>query len=156
MSTIIEQTEKTGTLAVSILNGEAETDIIVWDKFVNSHPHATVYHCSAWLNVLQNESNQKILRLICKDEEDKIVGIFPLQYTKGFPFGMGGIPGIKRLSSLPRTPIGGPLALSEKSLQLLLEKAINIVKPVLRVWKDIRSYRILKFFPVISTLLPGI
>ena len=125
---IIEQTEKISSLVVSLLAGEAEKDNIVWDEFVNRHPDASVYHLSDWLNILQKESNQKILKLVCNDEDDKIVGIFPLQYTKGFPFGLGGVPGVKRLSSLPRTPIGGPLAVNEKVMQLLLEKAINIVK----------------------------
>ena len=125
---IIESKDKISLYKLLILQKEDEKDNLAWDNFVNVHADATVYHLSDWLNVLQKESGQEVLRLVCKDEEGNIVGILPLQYTRGFPFGFGGIPGIKRLSSLPRTPIGGPLALDEKVSCLLLQKAIDIVK----------------------------
>ena len=137
---IIEQTEKINSLTVSILNEDIDRDNLVWDEFVNNHPEALVYHLSDWLNVLRGESDQKILKLVCKDEDDKIVGILPLQYTKGFPFGLGGVPGIKRLSSLPRTPIGGPLAVNENVTRLLLEKAISIIKEDDKRFLQIKTY----------------
>ena len=122
---IIEQPEKVNALTISSL---PENDNVSWDEFVYDHPDASVYHLSEWFNILQKESKQKILKLVCKDEGGKIVGVFPLQYTKGFPFRLGGIPGIKRLSSLPRTPIGGPLAMDENIAILLVQKAVDIVK----------------------------
>jgi serine/alanine adding enzyme len=125
---IIEHSEKINTLTVFSLPDNSKNDNVLWDDFVNDHPDASVYHLSEWLNILQKESNQKILRLVCKDEESKIVGVFPLQYTKGFPFGLGGVPGIKRLSSLPRTPIGGPLAIDENIAAVLIQKAVDTVK----------------------------
>ena len=125
---IIESKDKISLYKLLILQKEDEKDNLAWDNFVNVHADATVYHLSDWLNVLQKESGQEVLMLVCKDEEGDIVGILPLQYTRGFPFGLGGVPGIKRLSSLPRTPIGGPLALDEKISHLLLQKAIDIVK----------------------------
>jgi Acetyltransferase (GNAT) domain len=125
---IIESKDKISLYKLLILQKEDEKDNLAWDNFVNVHADATVYHLSDWLNILQKESGQEVLMLVCKDEEGDIVGILPLQYTRGFPFGLGGVPGIKRLSSLPRTPIGGPLALDEKISHLLLQKAIDIVK----------------------------
>lgn len=125
---IIESKDKISLYTLLILQTEDEKDNLAWDNFVNVHPDATVYHLSDWLSILQKESDQEVLRLVCKDEEGNIVGILPLQYTRGFPFGLGGVPGIKRLSSLPRTPIGGPLALNETISRLLLQKAIDIVK----------------------------
>ena len=137
---IIEQSEKVSSLKVLLLQEDTEENDTMWDEFVNHHADASVYHLSDWLNILQNESKQKILRLACKDEDNNIVGVFPLQYTKGFPFGLGGVPGIKRLSSLPRTPIGGPLALNEKIECLLLQKAVDIVKEDEKRYLQIKTF----------------
>ena len=52
----------------------------------------------------------------------------PLLYTKGFPFGIGGLPGAKRLSSLPRTPLAGPLAYEEEIYNALINKSIELVE----------------------------
>lgn len=137
---IIEQPEKVTTFTVSTLPENSENENALWDEFVNGHSDAAVYHLSVWLNILQQESSQKILRLVCKDEDGKIVGIFPLQYTKGFPFGLGGIPGIKRLSSLPRTPIGGPLAIDENITALLVQKAVDIAKEDEKRYLQIKTF----------------
>jgi len=97
-----------------------------WDKFVDSHPEGQIYFTNDWLKIIQKESNAKMFRLMCLNESDEIVGILPLLTTKGFPFGLGGIPGSKRLSSLPRTPIGGPLVSDESAIKLLIDKAIDM------------------------------
>jgi hypothetical protein len=98
-----------------------------WEKFLEKHPDGTIYHHPLWLKILEMESGQNILRLVCTDENDEVVGLFPLQYTKGFPFGIGGVPGAKRLSSLPRSPVGGPLTTSTVVENAMIDKAINIV-----------------------------
>jgi len=137
---ILEQPEKIGSLTISALPQESGHNKTEWDEFVTNHPDGSVYHLTDWLTILELESNQKTLKLICKDEDDRIVGVFPLQYTKGFPFGLGGVPGMKRLSSLPRTPIGGPLALNEKISGLLLQAAINIIKKDEKRYLQIKSF----------------
>jgi hypothetical protein len=98
-----------------------------WEKFLEDHELSTIYHTLEWLNVLEKETGQKILKLICVDENDNIEGLFPLQYTQGFPLGFGGVPASKRLSSLPRTPVSGPLAVNDRAKALLLQKAIDAV-----------------------------
>ncbi|MCH7516557.1 MAG: hypothetical protein IIB08_05475, partial [Bacteroidetes bacterium] len=98
-----------------------------WDDYVHKHADGTIYHNSAWLDVIEKESGQKVLKLVCADENDNVMGIFPLQYTEGFPLGIGGVPGAKRLSSLPRTPVGGPLTTSVFVQQAMIEKVIRIV-----------------------------
>jgi len=97
-----------------------------WIKFITDYQQATIYHHPLWLKIIEKETGQNILKLICVDENDKIVGLFPLQFTKGFPFGFGGIPGTKRLASLPRTPVGGPLCSDDKVRDLLIQKAVDI------------------------------
>lgn len=111
-----------------------------WDSFLSSHPDGTIYHHLSWLKVIEEESGQEILKLVCTNNENEIVGIFPLQKTKGFPFGLGGVPGSKRLSSLPRTPIGGPLTTDEYAINKLIEEAINIVSKNQDQLLQIKSY----------------
>ena len=111
-----------------------------WEEFLTSHPEATVYHHPLWLKVIEEESRQEVLKLICTNDENEIVGIFPLQKTKGFPFGLGGVPGSKRLSSLPRTPIGGPLTTNKFAATKLIEKAINVVSENQDQLLQIKSY----------------
>ncbi|GMR25747.1 MAG: hypothetical protein BMS9Abin39_1072 [Ignavibacteria bacterium] len=111
-----------------------------WDDYVHKHADGTIYHNSAWLDVIEKESGQKVLKLICTDENDNVMGIFPLQYTAGFPFGIGGVPGSKRLSSLPRTPIGGPLTSNVSVTKTMIEKAISIVGDDSNRLLQIKSY----------------
>ena len=119
----------------------AGTDMdLKWEEFLVSHPEATVYHHPLWLKVIEEESRQEVLKLICTNDENEIVGIFTIQKTKGFPFGLGGVPGSKRLSSLPRTPIGGPLTTNEFAATKLIEKAINVVSENQDQLLQIKSY----------------
>lgn len=106
---------------------EATSDVDQeWCGFISGKPNATVYHHPAWLRVLQDETKQQVLRLVCRDENERLVGVFPLQYTRGFLLGLGGVLAAKRLSSLPRTPVGGPIAVNNVVEEMLIKKAIEI------------------------------
>jgi hypothetical protein len=98
-----------------------------WIDFISNNSQATIYHHPLWLKIIEKETEQRVIKLICVDKNDNIQGLLPLQYTKGFPFGLGGIPGTRRLSSLPRTPVGGPLTLNSKTTNLLIQKVIDII-----------------------------
>src|ERR1700761_9062199 len=80
-----------------------------WEAFVLGHPDATIYHHPAWLKVLEREYPQRSLFLACEDADGTLRGIFPLLYTRGLPFSKGNPLTGPRLSSLPRTPLAGPL-----------------------------------------------
>jgi len=131
-------------------NKKARLDVFIadsaydkkWLEFLDKHPHGSIYHHLLWLKVLENESGQKIIKLVCTNENDEIVGIFPLQYTKGFPFGVGGVLATKRLSSLPRSPIGGPLVADSSVAKLMIEKAIGLLKDDYDRLLQIKSYEI--------------
>lgn len=105
-------------------NLELETK---WDKFVASHPEGQIYFTTNWLKIIQQESGEKLIRLACIDDEENILGVMPLVTTKGFPLGMGGVAASARLSSLPRTPIGGPLSVTDEINTLLLDEAIKLL-----------------------------
>ena len=93
-----------------------------WEAFVLGHPDATIYHHPAWLMVLEREYRQRSLFLACEDPGGKLQGVFPLLYTRGLPFSRGPLTG-PRLSSLPRTPLAGPLALGRAALSALVREA---------------------------------
>ncbi len=124
LETTINNISKEQSLTVK----EANTDIDEkWIEFISNNSQATIYHHPSWLKIIENETGQRVLKLICTDNNDNMQGLFPLQYTEGFPLGLGGIPGTRRLSSLPRTPVGGPLTSNSKATNLLIQKAIDLV-----------------------------
>jgi len=97
-----------------------------WTEFISGIKSAAIYHHPSWFKILEEETGHKVIRLICRDNNGNIAGVLPLQFTKGFPFGLGGIPGAKRLSSLPRTPIGGPIASDKTAAELLIRKSLQL------------------------------
>ncbi|MCZ6702749.1 MAG: hypothetical protein O6940_06865, partial [Ignavibacteria bacterium] len=111
---------------LKVIEADSEYDAL-WEKFLEKDERATIYHHPLWLKIIEKETGQRVLKLICTDDNDNIQGLFPLQYTKGFPFGLGGIPGTKRLASLPRTPVCGPLTLNSNVTNLLIQKVTDIV-----------------------------
>lgn len=111
-----------------------------WDEFILSHPNGQIYFTNDWLKIIQEESSEKLIKLACIDETENILGIMPLVTTKGFPFGMGGVAGAARLSSLPRTPIGGPLSVSAEIDTLLFDEAIKLLEKYPGKILQVKSY----------------
>ncbi len=111
-------------LRVSTENGLVEES---WARYVKNHADATIYYHPAYLQVLEEQSGQKLLRLVCRDDNDRIRGVFPLQYTKGMPYNIWGALVDKRLSSFPRTPVVGPLADDNTVTTELINAAIDLV-----------------------------
>jgi hypothetical protein len=95
-----------------------------WDAFVLSTPGATVFHHSGWLAALESESERRPLALACEEPDGTLSGVLPLMVTRGLPLGLGGAGAERRLSSLPRTPVAGPLGASEGVLRALVEAAM--------------------------------
>src|SRR5215218_2524190 len=95
-----------------------------WDRFVTDHPDGLVYHHSRWLSALEREYGQAPVALACEGADRQLRGVLPLMYAKGLPFGLGGAAAARRLSSLPRTPVSGPLALDAQATAALLDGAL--------------------------------
>ena len=96
-----------------------------WDSFVSAHPDGLIYHTAAYLHALSQEYANKPVCLACEDFAGKIHGILPLFQTKGLPLGLGGRLLGRRLSSLPRTPVAGPLSMDAETTNALLRAAID-------------------------------
>lgn len=94
-----------------------------WDAYVGSRREGTVYHRSGWLRALQREYGRAALGLALEDGDGGLRGVLPLMATRGLPLGRGGELAGRRLASLPRTPLAGPLADDRAGLDLLVRGA---------------------------------
>lgn len=97
-----------------------------WEEFVSSHPDALIFHHPDWLTALEDEYGSKCIGLACEGENRRLRGVMPLFLTKGLPFRLGRNATNSRLSSLPRTPAAGPLALDEDAARELTRHAIQL------------------------------
>jgi hypothetical protein len=95
-----------------------------WQEFVLAHPEGTVYHHPKWIRVVEQEYGQRSEHLACTDKSGNFLAIMPMLYTRGLPFGLGGSTAGKRLSSLPRTPLAGPLSCDRDATAALLRAAV--------------------------------
>ena len=121
-----------------------------WLDFIARHPHATVYHHPAWLQVLVSEYRRRAVCLAAVGADGRFQGVLPLLETRGLPFGRHGSPG-RRLSSLPRTPVAGPLSQDQQVTAALVRAAID--------WLEIRPRMRLELrlsFPSCDGLVPGL
>jgi hypothetical protein len=99
-----------------------------WERFVSAHPDALIYHHPGWLLALESEYRKRCVTLACEDEFGQLTAVLPLLPTKGLPFKFGPVEGGRRLSSLPRTPSAGLLALNEESEKAIVEYAIDMAR----------------------------
>lgn len=106
-----------------------------WESFVNSHPGALIYHHPSWLIALEQEYGETCLAFACEDEDQKVRAIVALACTKGLPFRVGRSETGARISSLPRTPLAGPLWDDELARCTLMNHVIEFVqsKPGLKL-----------------------
>jgi len=97
-----------------------------WERFIHAHPDALIFHHQGWLAALESEYDQKCVSLACADEHGQLCAILPLFYTKGLQVRVGSIATGRRLSSLPRTPIAGPLAFSQQAEAKIVDYAVEL------------------------------
>jgi Acetyltransferase (GNAT) domain len=99
-----------------------------WEAFVAGHPDALVYHHPAWLRVLEREYGRRPVGLAYQDAEGRLRGVLPLLHTRGLPLARPGPRTGRRLSSLPRTPVAGPLAGDPAAAAALVRAAVERVR----------------------------
>jgi hypothetical protein len=119
-----------------------------WDEYVARHEHGLVYHHSSWLRALQAEYGRAPVGLTALDAAGTIVGLIPLMATRGLPLpGAAAISG-RRLSSLPRTPVAGPIADDRPALVSLLTASAERTPPGAQLQLKLGG-------PRLDGLLPG-
>jgi len=92
-----------------------------WEALVSSLPNGQIYHHPAWLQVLEEAFGYKPVNLGCEDDNGQLRGILPLFYMRGLFTG-------RRFSSLPRTPVAGPLAYDDQATAVLVGAAVERVR----------------------------
>lgn len=120
-----------------------------WDQFVCEHPDALIYHHSGWLTALEKEYGQECRYLACQDPDGRLQAILPLLHTQGMPIRIGRSASGRRWSSLPRTPLAGPLALDDKAMAVVLRQAIALVGNEPGVQLEIKTR-----YPSLNHLVP--
>ncbi|MDQ3854769.1 MAG: GNAT family N-acetyltransferase [Chloroflexota bacterium] len=92
-----------------------------WEAFLNTRPDGLIYHHPAWLQVLEKAYGHTALGLACEDADGQLQGILPLFHTRGLLTG-------RRLSSLPHTPVAGPLGRDDQATAALVRAALEQVR----------------------------
>ncbi|QBD83257.1 GNAT family N-acetyltransferase [Ktedonosporobacter rubrisoli] len=110
----------TATSTLQLIENHPEKDSR-WERFIDSHQDGLIYHHPAWLGVLEEAFGYRSAHLACQDANGQFRGIFPL-------YKMQGILGTCRFSSLPRTPVAGPLARDRQALEFLIHAALGQLK----------------------------
>jgi len=90
-----------------------------WDNFVTENPHSTVYHYSAWSNLLRDTFGYKQKGFLLLEGDDVLGGI-PLFEVKGFQG--------KRLISNPFRDRGGILIKGKVDPSLLFDKVAQLLQ----------------------------
>jgi CelD/BcsL family acetyltransferase involved in cellulose biosynthesis len=92
-----------------------------WEAYVADHPGALVYHHPAWLEVIERVYGYKLLALACETDDGRFRGVLPLFRTRGLLTG-------RRLSSLPHTPVAGPLGSDDAATAALVRSAMDYAR----------------------------
>jgi CelD/BcsL family acetyltransferase involved in cellulose biosynthesis len=89
-----------------------------WEALVSTLSNGLIYHHPSWLQVLEEALGYKPVNLACEDANGQFRGVLPLFYKQGLFTG-------RQYSSLPRTPVGGPLAYDNRSMAILVRAAVE-------------------------------
>ncbi|HEX2231971.1 MAG TPA: GNAT family N-acetyltransferase [Thermoleophilaceae bacterium] len=90
-----------------------------WETFLGTRPEALVYQHPAWLRVLERTYGYEPVALAAERESGELGGVLPLVRKRGLLTG-------RQLSSLPHTPIAGPLAADSGTAAALVRAAVRI------------------------------
>lgn len=92
-----------------------------WEAFVTAHPDGVVYHRAGWLRVIEETFGYRPRHLAYQQADGALGGVLPLFETRGLLSG-------RQLSSLPHTPVAGPLAHDGAAMNALLQAAVTRVR----------------------------
>lgn len=108
-----------GTNQILTISHKADIDPEVWQQFVDSTDHSTIYHDVRWKQLVERNFKHDLYCITCKDHNDSLIGILPLVHLKSALFGSFTI-------SMPFFNYGGPLALNAEAEQALMTHAAKL------------------------------
>jgi CelD/BcsL family acetyltransferase involved in cellulose biosynthesis len=91
-----------------------------WEAYVAAHPDGLVYHHPRWLEAIAQAYGGEPVTFAYETRDRQLRGILPLLYKRGLLNG-------DCLSSLPHTPVAGPLASDLIATEALVNAAIEWV-----------------------------
>jgi CelD/BcsL family acetyltransferase involved in cellulose biosynthesis len=109
-----------------------------WRSFVATHPEGTIFHHPGWLQALTGEYDRGCTSLACEDEDGRLHGVLPLLHTRGLP-SMAGQRTTRRISSLPRTSVAGPLSTDQHATNALLRAAVELARKEHSIQLEIKT-----------------
>jgi len=98
-----------------------DPDTADWDRYVQNHPQASLYHQYIWRNVIRESFGHPTFYLVARDTGRKICGVLPLIRLRSFLFGDFAV-------SMPFFNYGGVLADSTEIAQQLLTRAAELAQ----------------------------
>jgi CelD/BcsL family acetyltransferase involved in cellulose biosynthesis len=107
------------------------TDDARWARFVAEHPDALVYHHPAWFQVLHEAFGYEAAAIGVADPVGGLSGILPMMRKKSLLAKV-------HYSSLPHTPVAGPLAIDEPSMRALLSAGAALVDTRSAYWLQLK------------------
>jgi len=111
---------------ISIIKELSPNLILELENYIKLHPGARFYHHPLYLKVLSLESQLPFKIIISRNDNGEINGIMNLLETRGLTLGPRAVISSKRISSLPRSSISGPLSDNESITLSLLDEAKHI------------------------------
>ncbi|MDB6063064.1 MAG: hypothetical protein JWM78_3167 [Verrucomicrobiaceae bacterium] len=112
----------------------------VWDAYVDSHPHAALYHRYHWRNVIADSFDHSSIYLLASTAHGATCGILPLVRLRSRLFGDFAV-------SMPFFNYGGPLTNNNAATVALLNKAQECAQVLGISHLEIRATRVLNEWP---------
>ncbi len=95
------EARESGTAVGRIIELDPQTDSR-WEAFVAAHRDGLIYHHPRWLQIIEKAYGYEPVCLACEGADGQLQGVLPLFRTRGLLTG-------RYLSSLPHTPVAGPM-----------------------------------------------
>ena len=96
-------------------------DYAQWDEYVDTKTASSLYHKTAWIEVISKTLKQKPLYLIAKNSDKSIVGVMPLVDLNSWLFG-------HYMVSMPYFNYGSAIAESTEIEHALIKAAIDLAQ----------------------------
>lgn len=100
-------------ISVSVIS---DREAASWDRYVNAHDNASLYHLHAWKRVIEKAFGHSCFYHAARDRDDRVVGVLPLVALNSRLFGRYAV-------SLPFFNYGGAVADSKAIRNALMDAA---------------------------------
>jgi FemAB-related protein (PEP-CTERM system-associated) len=115
------------------MNVNRQTQTAEWDAYVGSHTDATLYHTTAWQDIIRDAFGKETLRLSVTDASGQVAGILPLVMQQNILLG-------KNMLSMPYANYGGVLADADTHANTLASDAVRLAREMACKSLELRDF----------------